>query len=601
MELEAHEDNCDFKPMKCENKGCGASVLNKEFKEHQEKCPFFILQCEYCKNNEIRMKLEEHKKNCDFRPIKCPDCKKNFLFKDYLRHREVCEEIIVTCEKCDEQFPRKFNNSHDCIKDMARTIRELRSAISNSQDSMKDMARTIIELKSIIENLACKDCGENCFSCSFCQKSKCFICRYKKCENCMKVHCKNCVRKCDKCKKLCCLKCLNSCGKCNGAICIVCDSVKNIECSICHKLHCKQCTANHIKKCINCGKLCCSSCIPSKCFKCEAQICKECVEAKMVSSCYKCGKFACKACFNSYQCWKCKMRFCKACRKAHKLSADCKNYLPGLSWEQLCSGKEKITDIRVLPGMYGSAVQDSAGFIWLIGYGDLIYKFNPKTLANESFKLPFAAAESRSSHYDNKHFIYIWNSGYYSRLIRFNTLNGQIDGLQKAPSSFFNFSNGVFRNNKLYLLNDRLELMMFDPENNKWQDGIFNSGYVFMLPDPKNEDNIYFLKRRKCLELYSISQNKIIKSFAENSDIDVSQQYNIIINDSEDPENSFILLLGEEPPKALSIKENIWHKLNYKNNRDGYLHFDGEKLWDCVRVGKDDSKFDVVWRQIIFE
>eukprot|EP01022_Parablepharisma_sp_SALTPOND_P002585 TRINITY_DN11057_c3_g1_i1.p1 TRINITY_DN11057_c3_g1~~TRINITY_DN11057_c3_g1_i1.p1 ORF type:complete len:753 (+),score=42.76 TRINITY_DN11057_c3_g1_i1:214-2472(+) len=584
IELEGHEEDCEMRPIKCENKGCEVFIPKKDFSEHQATCPFALLPCEWCKMDKLRSEIIKHKKGCDLKPMECSGCKKTIVQMDLAKHISKCEEVIVCCHKCEEQLPRKELKEHDCIKEMAKTIRQL---------------------KSLVRNLVCKDCAESGLVCTICKKPKCLSCGYKTCEHCKKVDCKNCVQKCHKCTKLCCLNCLNLCGRCNGAICIACDPIKDVECSVCHKLHCKKCTANFIKRSCCCKKPYCPGCtFENKCFRCQDRICKECFVGKKLPGCEKCGKLACKLCFNLYQCWKCKTRFCKECRKSHKYPAECNNYLPGLAWEDLLSGKEVITDIPISSidrsGHGGSVVQDSAGFIWSIHGCDekLIHKLDPKTKTKESFELPFSGYR-RYLIYDKKQYIYLQKS---SQLIRINTIDGKIERMRDASKPFLDGTKGVFRNGKLYCEDGWYALRMFDPEKNEWKDNIFNIGaYINMLADPKNEDNIFFLKYQKPLELYSISKNKITKSFAEDSEYQLWGSSCEIICDSEDPDNYFILFLGPTKSKAINLKENVWTPLYWQKSYGGLLFFDGEKVWNYVGQINQYSEPEKYWRNIIFD
>ncbi|KAJ1423309.1 Zinc finger, TRAF-type [Sesbania bispinosa] len=73
-DLANHVDNCNFRPMICQNEGCNARFSTGQLKEHDSTCPFKIIPCEQkCTDSIIRREMDRHCITvCPMKLVNCP-------------------------------------------------------------------------------------------------------------------------------------------------------------------------------------------------------------------------------------------------------------------------------------------------------------------------------------------------------------------------------------------------------------------------------------------------------------------------------------------------------------------------------------------------
>lgn len=131
MELENHEEKCDYSEVECCE--CEVKMHRKDFNEHIENiCPEVLIKCELCSNSVKRKKIDKHaeKKNCEYcdklvnkcimlkHYMECPEqmkpcveCGLAVKNKNKESHVFECEERKIKCNNCNEDY--KFTSEHD--------------------------------------------------------------------------------------------------------------------------------------------------------------------------------------------------------------------------------------------------------------------------------------------------------------------------------------------------------------------------------------------------------------------------------------------------------------------------------------------------------
>lgn len=73
-DLASHFDNCNFRPVICNNVGCNARFSAVHLKDHDVHCPFKIIPCEQkCTDNIMRREMDRHCITvCPMKLVNCP-------------------------------------------------------------------------------------------------------------------------------------------------------------------------------------------------------------------------------------------------------------------------------------------------------------------------------------------------------------------------------------------------------------------------------------------------------------------------------------------------------------------------------------------------
>eukprot|EP01022_Parablepharisma_sp_SALTPOND_P025444 TRINITY_DN593_c0_g1_i1.p1 TRINITY_DN593_c0_g1~~TRINITY_DN593_c0_g1_i1.p1 ORF type:complete len:940 (+),score=38.03 TRINITY_DN593_c0_g1_i1:4351-7170(+) len=640
-----HQENCDYKLCKC--KGCKESIYKKDLAGHEEKCEEMEIACPQCscvmpkriKNthsciqslNKRLIFLEKALSatlcdDCIGKRNDCEICGKIICIRCRVKKckgcfKPCCKNCVTRCRRC-EVFVCNTCVSKECSFCLDKFCKKCANRICSqcekkccnncAKKNMKKCNRCQKDSCGECTTVCCGCqkgfCGECTKVCRGCQKDFCGGCTTVCC-GCQKGFCGECTTVCCGCQKGFCGECTTVCCGCQGSFCKKCLEEKGTKCSLCKNPFCNTCSTKGLNKCSGCKKLCCSKCILSDCIGgCTKAFCKECS-----INCIECGKICCSECTSTkiVKCRSCKKPYCKECTNLLVNCKECKKRikLKGVKWDKFLNGKEKVTDIPVayVHTCNGGAAMDiDKGIIWSIHgncKGMALFKRNITTKSKESFGLPFNIKGSYPV-FDNEEYIYVNSSEEPSgnnQLARVHTVTGKVEKLQSAPNDFQRCTNGVFRKGILYKLNTSNYLMSYDPKTNTWKNNIFNVGTrANMLADVRDEDGIFFFRENNDLQLYSVSKNAIVRTFASHGEYNLDVNANCaIIEDAEDQSNCFILNLGDRsgyPPKAINLKENTWKKLPWTpdNGSGGFLIYDGEKLWNSVYQQK-------YWRQITFE
>ncbi len=172
----AHISTCDYQNIKCPNEECTETFLKKELQEHLKICKFKVTICERC-NEKIIPGLDNEK--------------------------QVKEDKILSKDEIKKNLDEN-NSNHDCIKNLSRSISELRSNYNQLQVKTKKYEKDIKELIDKTTVLMC-NITYRCdnahplvfipkwtSTCSCCGLIK--ICTRWECTTCNKYYCLDCVK-----------------------------------------------------------------------------------------------------------------------------------------------------------------------------------------------------------------------------------------------------------------------------------------------------------------------------------------------------------------------------------------------------------------------
>ena len=109
-----HLDNeCPKIKIKCNLEGCQEIIAREQMEEHQKKCDFRNIQCEYCKELTPYLKLVSHHSICPKYKLQCTlGCGCVIERECYDEHlKNVCSKALVKCE-CE-----LFGCNVECVRD----------------------------------------------------------------------------------------------------------------------------------------------------------------------------------------------------------------------------------------------------------------------------------------------------------------------------------------------------------------------------------------------------------------------------------------------------------------------------------------------------
>ncbi|KAJ3448468.1 hypothetical protein M0812_00948 [Anaeramoeba flamelloides] len=282
------------------------------------------------------------------------------------------------------------------------------------------------------------------------------------------------------------------------------------------------------------------------------------------------------------------------------------NFYTSLSFNQLINSTHKPTNIPMgfADTHDGGAIYDPIrNFIFSIHGNDNMGKnLNCINLFDNSksiFTLPF---ETHGTYpiYDNNNSIYFGNVSEVQKTKKFGVYNiatKQFSNLTNSPSIFNEFCRGIFQNGFIYQLGSNYGIMKFDTINNKWQNNIFKLDQkANLISDPLLSDIIYFFFKNGKIQEFSLSKNKITRSFISGGSYGLEANKNVeIAIDSEDKTNRFIFTCSNGIGKVLNLKTNKWNDLQWeKDTRGGYflmftqggllLGVNKKKYWEEIQI-----------------
>lgn len=217
-EILDHEAGCELQPVTCRFSPCTYRSKGTLVREHQQNCGYRPIRCEKCGLYVKINQTEKHKQECDFSLHDCSGCKKSFLKKDLEEHMDFCPEVEIKCNHCDKVFLKPEFNSHMQLECIEKQIRDYKN---RSEYCIKEFNKEINKLLIKLEhsekyyNTFCHYCLE--MSCQT-HLTKCKLCSRYSCINCKKTN----YRHCSDCKKECCKDCLSAsnsnkeCFRCIG-------------------------------------------------------------------------------------------------------------------------------------------------------------------------------------------------------------------------------------------------------------------------------------------------------------------------------------------------------------------------------------------------
>lgn len=108
-----HIDNCEFKPLNCEQ--CNFIGTAKELSSHSPKCPKRKISCMFCFNKICFDEIKEHSENCVYVEVKCPqNCNQKIKKKNLDLHIQLyCDNSITKC--CYESIGCLFSGNKEEI------------------------------------------------------------------------------------------------------------------------------------------------------------------------------------------------------------------------------------------------------------------------------------------------------------------------------------------------------------------------------------------------------------------------------------------------------------------------------------------------------
>ncbi|XP_070532815.1 TNF receptor-associated factor 2-like [Ptychodera flava] len=112
--------------VKCINNGCTWTGMFKDYEEHVSVCPHGIIVCikSGCNDQILRGDLAQHLEHeCLMRVVQCQFCHEEITFKELKAHHEKCPRFLISCEFCGKNnIPREKYADHidaekgDCKK-----------------------------------------------------------------------------------------------------------------------------------------------------------------------------------------------------------------------------------------------------------------------------------------------------------------------------------------------------------------------------------------------------------------------------------------------------------------------------------------------------
>eukprot|EP00669_Euglena_mutabilis_P001698 TRINITY_DN1227_c0_g1_i1.p1 TRINITY_DN1227_c0_g1~~TRINITY_DN1227_c0_g1_i1.p1 ORF type:complete len:487 (+),score=167.60 TRINITY_DN1227_c0_g1_i1:46-1461(+) len=100
MDLNEHQEACEFEPVKCPFEGCTEpAMFRKNLPGHIQICAFKTFECQYCRQPVAGCALKDHETDCPRRPVRCPQhCQATVTLDALPAHiRGQCPLTMVAC------------------------------------------------------------------------------------------------------------------------------------------------------------------------------------------------------------------------------------------------------------------------------------------------------------------------------------------------------------------------------------------------------------------------------------------------------------------------------------------------------------------------
>ncbi|KAE9255140.1 hypothetical protein PF004_g730 [Phytophthora fragariae] len=89
--IDDHEQNCDWKPKRCQH--CNMVVISRDLLRHETSCKTNLKSCPHCNENMPQSALITHAGRCSKRPIKCIRCCQLFPADAIVAHSTNCKFV----------------------------------------------------------------------------------------------------------------------------------------------------------------------------------------------------------------------------------------------------------------------------------------------------------------------------------------------------------------------------------------------------------------------------------------------------------------------------------------------------------------------------
>lgn len=209
--LNSHDQNCEYREIRCEYQHCQKIVYKKDYQMHFTLCEFQVVKCSYCHLQGIKKDIAQHSLTCDQRLVTCHACTDSYKNIDFPEHLRQCEEVPEECATCKVSMKRRKLKNHtevQCINSLYLGSKtQLFSEVRNLREILKHLDQKLNEKISffgikcyICKKFACQVSQKNCSECS---KNYCIPCSKKKikiCRECDKMICTSCSQNKDFCE-----------------------------------------------------------------------------------------------------------------------------------------------------------------------------------------------------------------------------------------------------------------------------------------------------------------------------------------------------------------------------------------------------------------
>jgi len=119
--------SCGYEEVHCRNQPCKSVMRRSEQKNHEEKCDFRLIDCEFCQQNFMFNQTKQHVDvDCPDIPVQCPEaeCGQTIKRAQLGHHRDqICQKAIIQCPlmkygcpfECKRENMAAHLNSNDMV------------------------------------------------------------------------------------------------------------------------------------------------------------------------------------------------------------------------------------------------------------------------------------------------------------------------------------------------------------------------------------------------------------------------------------------------------------------------------------------------------
>lgn len=123
LDVQAHDERCQFQPVKCQAySGCKTKSVRADIRSHEAVCPYIAVPCIYCRKSVQRMSILEHEQK------DCPGT-------------HTCLKCGMTVQKLET-----VKNTHNCFTSLAGYL----SNMLDSKDVIIELFKDEIQRKNLL-------------------------------------------------------------------------------------------------------------------------------------------------------------------------------------------------------------------------------------------------------------------------------------------------------------------------------------------------------------------------------------------------------------------------------------------------------------------